>query len=63
MTALSGAQTLSSRTGPGRSACSREVSMYVEAPWCRHAGLPLLPIASLGEYPKVHLRKKKILCG
>ena len=29
--------------------------MCVEAPWCRHAGLPLPPIVSLGGFTKVHL--------
>lgn len=50
VTVLWGGQTLSSRTGPGRSVCSWEANMCVEAHWCRRDGLPLLLTALLGLY-------------
>lgn len=39
---------LSSRTGPGRSVCSWEANMCVEAHWCRRDGLPLPLTVLLG---------------
>lgn len=39
---------LSSKTGPGRSACSRGVGTCAEARWCRRAGLSRLHTASPG---------------
>lgn len=50
LTVLWGGPMLSSRTGPGRSACSWEANMYVEAHWCRRNGLSLPLTALLGLY-------------
>ena len=43
-----GAPTPSSRTGPGRSACSRGVGTCAGARWCRRAGLSRLHTVSPG---------------
>lgn len=43
-----GAPTPSSKTGPGRSACSKGVATCAEARWCRRAGLSRLHTASPG---------------
>lgn len=49
-----GAPMPSSKTGPGRSACSRGVSTCAEARCCRRAGLSRLHTASPGRCRSTH---------